>query len=104
MAISRRALLLSSVAAAAAVTATVGVPLASASAKSFNPVVEAQNYSKLTERQAIYLTPQYQALLREVSTQNTAAAVAMQAADPGRTFADDLCWNGNDGCAGDVRL
>src|SRR5436305_3247005 len=28
----------------------------------------------------------------------------MQATDPGREFVSDLCWNGNDGCAGDVRL
>lgn len=69
-----------------------------------NPAVEAQNYAKTTERQAIYLTPQYQAQLRAVGTQNTAAAVAAQAADQERAFTTDLCWNGNDGCAGDVRL
>jgi dienelactone hydrolase len=28
----------------------------------------------------------------------------MQATDPEREFVTDLCWNGNDGCAGDVRL
>ncbi len=31
-------------------------------------------------------------------------ALAEQAADPGRLFSDDLCWNGGNGCAGDVRL
>ena len=69
-----------------------------------NPVVEAQNYAKTTERQAIYLTPQYQAQLRVVGTQNTTAPVAAQAADQERAFTTDLCWNGIDGCAGDVRL
>jgi dienelactone hydrolase len=99
MPVSRRAIL----AAALALTA-VAVPLAAASPKAFDPTVEASNYSKTTERQAVYLTPQYQALLRTVGTANSLAAVRAQAADPGRTFADDLCWNGNDGCAGDVRL
>jgi hypothetical protein len=33
-----------------------------------NPAVEAQNYAKTTERQTIYLTPQYQAQLRAVGT------------------------------------
>jgi hypothetical protein len=70
-----------------------------------NPAVEAQNYAKTTKRQAIYLTPRYQAQrLRAVGTQNTAAAVAAQTADQEREFPTDLCWNGNDGCAGDVRL
>jgi hypothetical protein len=69
-----------------------------------NPAVEAQNYVKTTERQEIYLTPQYKAQLHAVGTQNTSAAVAAQAADQERAFTTDLCWNGNDGCAGDVRL
>ena len=29
---------------------------------------------------------------------------AYNAADPGRFFTNNLCWNGNNGCAGDVRL
>ena len=28
----------------------------------------------------------------------------MQAADPGRFFVDDVCWNLGNGCAGDIRL
>jgi dienelactone hydrolase len=70
----------------------------------FDPIVEAQNYSKITERQTIYMTPQYQLALRTISNQNFNAALAMQAADPEREFISDLCWNGGDGCAGDVRL
>lgn len=70
----------------------------------FDPGVEAKNFSKTQERQAIYDTPGYQARLRSQSTQNQADATAMQVKDPERQFMGDLCWNGSDGCAGDVRL
>src|SRR3954451_2799088 len=70
----------------------------------FDPAVEASNYSKVNERQALYQSPQGQLLLRQVSQANGMAATQAQAKDPERNFADDLCWNGNDGCAGDARL
>ena len=38
------------------------------------------------------------------SAKNLTEALSEQAADPGRLFSDDLCWNGGNGCAGDVRL
>jgi dienelactone hydrolase len=72
--------------------------------KSFNPVVEAENYSITLQRQTIYDTPQYQAQLAADSISNGAQALAAQAADPGRFFTDDLCWNLGNGCAGDIRL
>jgi dienelactone hydrolase len=75
-----------------------------AAAQAFDPAVEAQNFSKTQERHTIYNTPEYQALLRQVSLQNRAAALAMQAADPERNFSGHLCASGEDGCAGDVRL
>src|SRR5262249_38691772 len=68
------------------------------------PVVEAKNFSKIEERQTIYDTPEYQALLREVSLQNRAAATLMQATDPERNFIGHLWATGEDGCAGDVRV
>jgi dienelactone hydrolase len=81
------------------------VLLAGASAAyAFDPVVEAQNYGKGLERQSVYTTPSYEAKLRVVSQLNGLNALKMQATDPGREFVTDLCWNGNDGCAGDVRL
>src|SRR5881227_123769 len=81
------------------------VLLAGASAAyAFDPVVEAQNYGKGLERQSIYTTPSYEAKLRVVSQLNGLNALKMQATDPGREFVTDLCWNGGDGCAGDVRL
>lgn len=67
-------------------------------------VTEAQNYSKTTERQAIFDTPAYQAQLAVISAQNTANAAAIQAADPGRLFSSDLCFSQANGCAGDIRL
>jgi dienelactone hydrolase len=85
---------------AIAVMALVAAPVAQA----LDPSVEAQNFDKGNERQAIYNTPEYQALLRQISAQNSAAAKAMQAADPERNFTAHLCASGEDGCAGDVRL
>jgi dienelactone hydrolase len=73
-------------------------------ASAFDPVAEGQNFNKGNERQAIYDTPEYQALLAQVSVQNRAAAMAMQAADPERNFLAQLCATGENGCAGDVRL
>jgi dienelactone hydrolase len=70
----------------------------------FNPVVEAQNFSITSERQAIYDTPAYQAQLAIDSAAGTAQALATEAADPQRLFTDDLCWNLSNGCAGDIRL
>ena len=89
-----------------ALLALLTVPaLAGASAAAaFDPITEAKNYSKTTERQAIYDTPQYQQKLAQVSLQNFENALAAQAGDPEREFVSDLCWNGGQGCAGDVRL
>src|SRR4051812_11744287 len=73
-------------------------------AYAFDPATEAQNYGKGNERQAIYDTPEYQALLAQVGAQNRLAATAMQAADPERDMLTHLCSTGENGCAGDVRL
>jgi dienelactone hydrolase len=78
--------------------------IAAPAAQAFDPVVEGKNFSKVEERQTIYDTPQYQAQLRLISQENGLAALQAQAADPERFFEGDLCWNGNDGCAGDIRL
>jgi hypothetical protein len=81
----------------------LNAPTARAAGGPVDPVVDARNYSKTTERQAVYDTPRGQ-LLRRVSTQNGLAALPAQLSDPERNFAGDLCRNGNDGCAGDARL
>ena len=70
----------------------------------FNPAVELQNFSITQQRQTVYDTPQYTTQLSVISLSNLTGALATQAADPGRFFVDDLCWNGGNGCAGDIRL
>jgi dienelactone hydrolase len=89
----------------AALIALLGAgPAAATPPTVFNPVQEAQNFSITQQRQAIYDTPQYQTQLAIDSQTNTENALAIQAADPGRFFTDDLCWNQGNGCAGDIRL
>jgi dienelactone hydrolase len=75
-----------------------------ASASAFDPTVEALNFNKGNERQTIYDTPQYTALLAQVSLQNQQDALTAAASDPEREFVTDLCNNGGNGCAGDARL
>jgi dienelactone hydrolase len=88
----------------AAAIAFAMLAVGASTAHAFDPAVEVENYSKGLERQAIYTTPEYQLKLRLASHDNGLHALSMQAADPEREFVSDLCWNGNDGCAGDVRL
>ena len=70
----------------------------------FEPVLQAENFSIIEQRQKIYDTPEYQAQLAEQGVENHLEATEEQAADPGRLFSDDLCFEGENGCAGDVRL
>jgi len=89
----------------AAASALVGAGSSQAAMpSSFEPVLEAQNFAITQERQTIYDTPEYQAQLTEQSASNLTEALGEEANDPGRLFSDDLCWNGGNGCAGDVRL
>ena len=90
------------VALALGVVAALVIGVAPASA--FDPAVEAQNYSKGQERQTIYDTPDYQALLLRVSQQNEQAATAAQTSDPERNFFGHPCARGDGPCAGDARL
>ncbi len=92
---------------ALAVAAPLLTPPPGAGAKppaSFDPLVEAKNFSITLQRQAIYDTPSYQAKLSAISASNLTNALVTQAADPGRLFTADLCWNQGNGCAGDIRL
>ena len=86
--------------------ATLGVLIAAApAAQAFDPATEAQNFSKIEERQTIYNTAQYQTQLRQVGVANATEAATMQATDPERNFLGlHLCSTGDDGCAGDARL
>jgi dienelactone hydrolase len=73
-------------------------------AKTFNLGQELQNYSITLQRQSTYDTIPYQLQLATIGTANGATAIAAQLADPGRFFTNNLCWNGFNGCAGDIRL
>ncbi len=90
----------------AAVAVLLALPAASQAAPptTFEPTVEAQNFSITQQRQAIYDTPEYQAQLTADSATSLSEALATQAADPGRFFTNNLCWNRGNGCAGDIRL
>jgi dienelactone hydrolase len=71
---------------------------------SFEPVLEAENFSITQQRQTIYDTPDYQAQLLQQGIANREEATTEQLTDPERLFFDDLCYGGDNGCAGDVRL
>src|ERR1700757_4508664 len=71
---------------------------------SFEPLLEAENFSITEQRQTIYDTPEYQAQLAEQGAKNREEATTEQLGDPERNFSDDLCYEGENGCAGDVRL
>ena len=75
---------------AAIFAATLAAPVAAHAftPTPFDPIVEAKNFSKIEERQAIYNTPTYQLQLRTVERAERAAAAAEQANDPEREFAD----------------
>ena len=66
----------------------------------FSPLVEAENYSITQQRQQVYDTPEYQALLTEQSLLNTTEATTEAALDPERLFNTDLCWNAQRLCRG----
>src|SRR3954469_14162188 len=65
---------------------------------------EAQNFGKGSERSAIYNTPEYRALLTQISVQNSLEATGNQAARPERSFRAQLGASGESGRAGDPPL
>ena len=83
---------------------TVAVSAAPAAAANVDPVVEAKNYSITFQRAAEFSTPAYQSKLLTIGSRNGLTAIATQLKDPGRFFTNNLCWNGFNGCAGDIRL
>ena len=73
-------------------------------AAAFDSERDAQNRAKSAERATEHQAPEYQAELRTRSAQNIADAATLQAGDPERNFAMDVCFNLASGCAGDIRL
>jgi dienelactone hydrolase len=86
-----------------AIAVAFGLIWGPVAASAFDPVYEASNYSKTLERARIYMTPAYQLRLRQQSLENSNQAALALLRDPERNFIN-LCGNGFDGCAGDVRL
>jgi dienelactone hydrolase len=100
MTISRGRVLVTAAIAIAALAALLAAP----GALAYDAATEAQNFSKIEERQTIYNTAQYQLQLRRQSQENQQRAIETALADPERNFHGQLCATGEDGCAGDVRL
>jgi hypothetical protein len=77
----------------------------SASAAAFDVGLEAKNFAKTSERETyVTLTPEFQQRLIKAGTDNLASAAQIVATDPERDFAGNVCANGGQECAGDVRF
>jgi dienelactone hydrolase len=78
---------------------------APAAAGAFDPQSEATNYAKTGERmEYVTLTPEFQTRLIQANAQNLADAAQIPVHDPERNFAGNICANGGNECAGDVRF
>jgi dienelactone hydrolase len=87
---------------AAAVVAAFGI---ASSAHAFDPALEAKNFAKTSERETyVTLTPEFQARLVQANTENAASLAQIATSDPERDFAGNVCANGGQECAGDVRF
>jgi dienelactone hydrolase len=100
----RRALGLIAVMLAATTMMVLAGAAAGTQSAGFSPTREADNFAITLERAKIYDTLAYQRLLTLSGTANLEHALAAQAADRGRLFEGDACWQGENACAGDVRL
>jgi dienelactone hydrolase len=77
---------------------------APAAAGAFDGAAETQNYAKIRERmQYVTLTPEFQQRLIQANTENEAEAAQIPVNDPERDFSGNICANGGNECAGDVR-
>ena len=90
------------------VTALVAAMLAlalPAAAVAFDPELETKNFAKTAEReQYITLTPEFQLRLQQANLDNETEVVQIVQADPERNFSGNVCANGGNECAGDVRF
>ncbi len=79
--------------------------IAAPTAAGFDPALEAKNFAKTGERMRyVTLTPEFQDRLREANADNLASFAQIPLADPERDYAGNVCANGNQECAGDVRF
>ena len=90
------------IAAAVVLAACLALPVA---AGAFDPALEAKNFAKTSERmEYVTLTPEFQARLTQANIDNLATAAQIPLDDPERNFAGNVCANGGQECAGDVRF
>jgi dienelactone hydrolase len=81
---------------------TLAIP---AIASAFDPALEAKNFAKTTEReQYVTLTPEFQLRLQQANLDNETEVAQIVASDPERDFSGNVCANGGNECAGDVRF
>jgi dienelactone hydrolase len=86
------------------VTALLALALP-ASAAAFDPELEARNFAKTSERMTyVVLTPEFQLRLTRANTDNFLEMNRIIATDPERNFSGNVCANGGQECAGDVRF
>jgi len=78
---------------------------AASSAYAFDAAQEAQNFSKITERERyITATPEFQTLLQKQNAKDAVQYPKIIANDPARNFAANICAHRTNECAGDVRF
>lgn len=70
----------------------------------FDPAAESANEQRQLQRQAEYMTPEYQQRLAQESMSSFQESFTILANDPERQFLTDLCWSTGLPCAGDIRL
>ena len=76
-----------------------------ASAQALDPALEVKNFAKTAERmQYVTLTPEFQTRLQQANIDNIASFAQIPIADPERNYAGNVCANGGNECAGDVRF
>ena len=89
----------------AAAVVVLAALVAAPAAQAFDPALEAKNFAKTSEReQYVTLTPEFQSRLIQANTDNLASYAAIKANDPERDSSGNVCANGGQECAGDVRF
>ncbi len=90
---------------AAALCAAVAALAIPAVAIGFDPALETLNFAKTGERmQYVTLTPEFQVRLQQANLDNETEVAQIVASDPERNFSGNVCANGGNECAGDVRF
>lgn len=76
-----------------------------APARAFDAALEARNFAKTGERmEYVTLTPEFQTRLTQANVENFVEMNRIIATDPERDFSGNVCANGGQECAGDVRF